>query len=39
MNEEETVELLKFLMTDYGRGYLKGLVCGISMILNSLKKR
>ena len=38
MNEEETVELLKFLMTDYGRGYLKGLVCGLSMILEILKK-
>lgn len=28
MNEEETVELLEFLVTDYGRGYLAGLVTG-----------
>lgn len=38
MTEEETIELLKFLMTDYGRGYLKGLACGLSMILEILKK-
>ncbi|MFS9449460.1 hypothetical protein QM360_04480 [Streptococcus cristatus] len=38
MTEEEAIELLKFLRTDYGRGYLKGLVCGLSMILKILKK-
>lgn len=38
MNEEEAVELLKFLRTDYGRGYLNGLLCGLSMILKILKK-
>lgn len=38
MNEEETVELLKFLTTDYGRGYLAGLVAGISAIFKILKK-
>ena len=38
MNEEETVELLEFLVTDYGRGYLDGLVNGISTILKILKK-
>lgn len=37
MNEEETEELLKFLRTDYGRGYLAGLVNGISIILKILK--
>ena len=38
MNKEETTELLRFLMTDYGRGYLAGLVSGISMLLKILKK-
>lgn len=38
MNEEETIELLKFLVTDYGRGYLAGLISGISMFLKILKK-
>ncbi len=38
MNEEETIELLKFLVTDYGRGYLAGLINGISMFLKILKK-
>lgn len=38
MNEEETVELLEFLVTDYGRGCLAGLVNGISIILKILKK-
>ena len=38
MSEEETTELLKFLMTDYGRGYLAGLVSGLSAILKILKK-
>ena len=33
MKEEEIIELLKFLTTDYGRGYLAGLVVGLSMIL------
>lgn len=39
MNEEETEELLKFLRTDYGRGYLAGLVNGISIILKILKRQ
>jgi hypothetical protein len=38
MTEEETIELLKFLITDYGRGYLAGLVSGLSMFLKILKK-
>lgn len=38
MNEEETTELLKFLMNDYGRGYLAGFVSGLSVILKILKK-
>lgn len=38
MSEEEKTELLKFLMTDYGRGYLAGLVSGLSVILKILKK-
>lgn len=38
MNEKEIIELLKFLTTDYGRGYLKGLISGISMFLEILKK-
>lgn len=38
MEEEEIIELLKFLTTDYGRGYLAGLVSGISIILKILKK-
>jgi len=38
MTEEETNELLKFLMTDYGRGYLAGLISGLSMFLKILKK-
>lgn len=38
MNEEETIESLKFLMTDYGRGYLAGLTSGLSMLLKNLKK-
>ena len=38
MNEEETNELLEFLMTDNGRGYLPALVSGLSMILKILKK-
>ena len=32
MTEEETIELLEFLMTDYGRGYLAGLVSGLSIM-------
>lgn len=39
LTEEEIIELLKFLMTDYGRGYLAGLVSGLSVISNSFKKR
>lgn len=38
MTEEETIELLKFLSTDYGRGYLAGLASGLSMLLKILKK-
>lgn len=38
MNEEETVGLLEFLSTDYGRRYLTGLVNGISIILKIFKK-
>ena len=38
MTEEEIIELSEFLMTDYGRGYLAGLVSGLSMILKILKK-
>ena len=38
MKEEEIIELLEFLATDYGRGYLAGLVNGISIILKILKK-
>ena len=37
MEEEEIIELLEFLATDYGRGYLAGLVNGISIILKILK--
>ena len=38
VTEEEAIELLKFLRTDYGRGYLAGLVGGLSMFLKILKK-
>lgn len=38
MSEEETIELLKFSMTDYGRGYLSGLATGLSILLEILKK-
>lgn len=38
MTEEETIELLKFLSTDYGRGYLSGLASGLSILLKILKK-
>lgn len=38
MTEEETIELMKFLMTDYGRGYLAGLTSGLSILLKFLKK-
>ena len=41
MKEEEIVELLKFLKTDYGRGYFEGLTwlaSGLSMLLKILKK-
>lgn len=39
MEEEEIIELLKFLTTDYGRGYLAGLVNGMSILLKVLKKQ
>ena len=38
MTEEETIELLEFLMTDYGRGYLAGVVNGMSILLKVFKK-
>ena len=38
MEEEEIIELLKFLTTDYGRGNLAGLVNGMSILLKVLKK-
>ena len=38
MTEEETIELLKFLSTDYGRGYLSGLASGLSILLKFLEK-
>lgn len=38
MEEKEIFELLEFLATDYGRGYLAGLVNGISILLKVLKK-
>ena len=39
MTEEEIIELLQFLMTDYGWGYLAGLVGGVSTILKNLKNK
>lgn len=38
MNEEDLKELLEFLTTDYGRGYLAGVVNGMSILLKVLKK-
>lgn len=38
MEEKEIFELLEFLATDYGRGYLAGLVNGMSILLKVLKK-
>ena len=38
MEEKEIFELLEFLATDYGRGYLSGLVNGTSILLKVLKK-
>ena len=38
MNEEDLKELLELLETDYGRGYLDGVVGGLSMLLKVLKK-
>ncbi len=37
MNEEDMKELLDFLATDYGRGYLDGVVGGLSMLLKISK--
>ena len=37
MNKEEIVELLKFLKTDYGRGYLEGLSYGLSVLLKIIE--
>ena len=39
MNEEDLKELLELLATDYGRGYLDGLVNGMSILLKVLKKK
>lgn len=38
MNEEDQKELLEFLATDYGRGYLEGVVGGFSMLLKISKE-
>ena len=38
MNEEDLKELLELLATDYGRGYLDGLVGGFSMLLKISKE-
>lgn len=38
MEGKEIFELLEFLDTDYGRGYLAGLVNGMSILLKVLKK-
>ena len=38
MKEEEIIELLQFVATDYGRGYLVGIVNGMSILLKVLKK-
>ena len=38
MEEEELKELLKFLKTNFGRGYISGLVNGLSILLKTLKK-
>lgn len=37
MKEEEIVELLKFLKTDYGRGYFEGLAYGLSVLLKIIE--
>lgn len=38
MNEEDLKELLEFLTTDYGRGYLAGVVSVLSMLSKMSKK-
>ena len=38
MNEEELKELSELLATDYWRGYLEGVVKGLSMLLEILKE-
>ena len=38
MNEEDLEKLLELLATDYGRGYLDGVVRGLSMILKISKE-
>ncbi len=38
MEEEEIIELLKFLTTDYGRGYLDGVLGALSMLLKISKE-
>lgn len=38
MNEEDLKELLELLATDYGRGYLNGVIGGLSMLLKVSKE-
>ena len=38
MNEEDLKELLELLATDYVRGYLEGVVGGLSMLLKISKE-
>lgn len=38
MNEEDLKELLELVATDYGRGYLDGVIGGLSMLLKISKE-
>lgn len=38
MNKEELKELLELLATDYGRGYLDGVIGALSMLLKISKE-
>lgn len=38
MNEEDLKELLEFVATDYERGYLDGVVGGVSALLKTSKE-
>ena len=38
MNEEDLKELLELLATDYGRGYLAGVLGALSMLLKISKE-